>query len=145
MIAVNTRRLAFYLVLSYAVVAGGLSWWQVVDAQHLAARQDNPQVIAARRSAPRGSIFDARGLLLASSLVVDGTSQRTYRDPAFAQVIGYASLRYGTTGVERAWEVLEPVLDAPGQVVRYPRGGWGPAEADALIAPRKWHMSSEGD
>ncbi len=48
-------------------------------------------------------------------------------------------------GVERAWEVLEPVLDAPGRVVRYPRGGWGPAEADALIAPRKWHMSSEGD
>ena len=106
MIAVNTRRLAFYLVLSYAVVAGGLSWWQIVDAQHLAARQDNPQVIAARRSAPRGSIFDARGLLLASSEVVDGTSQRTYRDPAFAQVIGYASLRYGTTGVERAWDDL---------------------------------------
>jgi glucose-6-phosphate 1-dehydrogenase len=48
-------------------------------------------------------------------------------------------------GVERAWEVLEPVLDAPGRVVRYPRGGWGPAEANALIAPRKWHMSSEGD
>jgi glucose-6-phosphate 1-dehydrogenase len=48
-------------------------------------------------------------------------------------------------GVERAWEVLEPVLDVPGRVVRYPRGGWGPAEADALIAPRKWHMSMEGD
>ncbi len=106
MIAVNIRRLAVYLVLSFAVVAGGLSWWQVVDAQHLATRQDNPQVIAARRSAPRGSIFDARGLLLASSVVVDGTSRRSYRDPAFGQVIGYASLRYGTTGVERAWDDL---------------------------------------
>jgi peptidoglycan glycosyltransferase len=105
-IAVNIRRLAFYLVLSFAVVAGGLSWWQVVDAQQLASRQDNPQVIAARRSAPRGSIFDARGLLLASSAVVGGTSRRTYHDPAFGQVIGYASLRYGTTGVERAWDDL---------------------------------------
>jgi glucose-6-phosphate 1-dehydrogenase len=46
-------------------------------------------------------------------------------------------------GVERAWELLEPVLDVRGEVHRYPRGGWGPAEADALIAPRKWHMSTE--
>ena len=106
MIAVNIRRLAFYLVLSFAVVAGGLGWWQVVEAQQLAARQDNPQVIAARRSAERGSIFDVRGVLLASSVVVDGTSRRTYRDPAFAQVIGYASLRYGTTGVEGVWDDL---------------------------------------
>ena len=106
MIAVNIRRLAFYLVLSFAVVAGGLSWWQVVDARNLAIRQDNPQVIAARRSAPRGAIFDARGLVLASSVVVDGTSRRSYHDQAFGQVIGYASLRYGTTGVERAWDDL---------------------------------------
>ena len=46
-------------------------------------------------------------------------------------------------GVERAWELLEPVLDVPGEVHRYARGGWGPAESDALIAPRKWHMSTE--
>ena len=47
--------------------------------------------------------------------------------------------------VERAWEVLGPLLDRPGPVVKYPRGGWGPAEADALIAPRKWHVSSMRD
>ncbi len=127
MIAVNIRRLAFYLVLSFAVVAGGLSWWQVVAAQQLASRQDNPQVIAARQSAPRGSIFDANGVLLASSAVVDGTSRRTYRDPAFAQVIGYASLRYGTTGVERAWDDLltgradpDPLRELMNQILARP-------------------------
>ncbi|HSM39000.1 MAG TPA: penicillin-binding protein 2 [Candidatus Limnocylindrales bacterium] len=104
MIATNIRRLAIYLVLSFAIVSLGLSWWQVIDAQTLATRQDNPQVIAARRSALRGSIFDARGQLLASSQVVDGISRRSYLDGAFAHVIGYASLRYGTTGVERAWD-----------------------------------------
>jgi peptidoglycan glycosyltransferase len=103
-IAANVRRLAVYLLISFAIVSLGLSWWQVVDAQTLAARQDNPQVIAARRSALRGSIFDARGELLASSRVVDGISRRTYVDPAFTHVIGYASLRFGTTGVERAWD-----------------------------------------
>ncbi|MGZ6256048.1 MAG: peptidoglycan D,D-transpeptidase FtsI family protein, partial [Candidatus Limnocylindria bacterium] len=50
--------------------------------------------------------FDARGTLLASSKVIDGLSRRTYVDPAFSHVIGYASLRYGTTGVEKAYDDL---------------------------------------
>jgi peptidoglycan glycosyltransferase len=104
MIAVNVRRLAFYLVLSYAIVSGGLTWWQVIDAQTLAARPDNPEVIAARRSMPRGAIFDAQGRLLASSRVVDGISRRTYADPAFTHLLGYSSLRFGTTGLEHAWD-----------------------------------------
>jgi peptidoglycan glycosyltransferase len=105
-IAVNVRRLAVYLLLSFAIVSGGLTWWQVIDAQTLAARQDNPEVITARRTLPRGAIFDARGELLASSRLVDGISSRTYVDPAFTHLIGYSSLRFGTTGLERAWDDL---------------------------------------
>jgi len=105
-IVTNIRRLGFYLVLAFAVTAGSLAWWQIWEAPGLADRQDNPQVIAARRSAPRGSIFDAQGQLLASSTVIDGISRRTYADPAFSHVIGYASLRYGATAVERAWDDL---------------------------------------
>jgi glucose-6-phosphate 1-dehydrogenase len=44
-------------------------------------------------------------------------------------------------GIERAWEILEPVLRQPGVVVPYEPGTWGPPEAAALIAPRKWHIS----
>ena len=106
MIATNIRRLSLYLVLAFASVSGALTWWQLLDAHQLATRQDNPQVIAAHRSLPRGSIFDAQGRLLASSAVVDGVSRRTYLDPAFTHLIGYASLRFGTTGVERAWDDL---------------------------------------
>jgi peptidoglycan glycosyltransferase len=105
-IATNVRRLSVYLVLAFASVSGALVWWQVLDAQTLATRQDNPQVIATRRSLPRGSIFDAQGRLLASSVVTDGISRRTYTDPAFTHLIGYASLRFGATGVERAWDDL---------------------------------------
>jgi len=105
-IATNVRRLSIYLVLAFAAVSATLVWWQVLDAQTLATRQDNPQVIATRRSLPRGSIFDAQGRLLASSVVTDGISRRTYTDPAFTHLIGYASLRYGATGVERAWDDL---------------------------------------
>jgi peptidoglycan glycosyltransferase len=106
MIATNIRRLSVYLVLAFASISGTLVWWQVLDAQTLATRQDNPQVIATRRSLPRGSIFDSQGRLLASSVVADGISRRTYTDPAFTHVLGYASLRYGATGLERAWDDL---------------------------------------
>jgi glucose-6-phosphate 1-dehydrogenase len=46
-------------------------------------------------------------------------------------------------GVERAWELLEPVLNHPGSVVPYSRGSWGPEDADKLIAPRRWHISAD--
>ena len=104
MIATNVRRLGVYLMLAFAVVSGSIVWWQVVEADSLATRSDNPEVIAARRSLPRGTIFDSEGQLLASSEVIDGLSRRTYADPAFTHVIGYSSLRFGSTGLERAFE-----------------------------------------
>jgi peptidoglycan glycosyltransferase len=106
MIATNVRRLGLYLMLAFGVVTASITWWQVIEAQNLAVRPDNPEVIAARRTLPRGSIWDLNGQLLASSEVVDGISQRTYRDPAFTHVIGYSSLRFGSTGIERAYEDL---------------------------------------
>ena len=37
--------------------------------------------------------------------------------------------------VEAAWAVVDPLLRDHGTVHRYPPGGWGPPQADALIAP----------
>jgi glucose-6-phosphate 1-dehydrogenase len=47
--------------------------------------------------------------------------------------------------VERAWEVLMPVLEAPPSVDFYEPGSWGPKAADALIAPRVWHITALPD
>jgi peptidoglycan glycosyltransferase len=105
-IATNVRRLGLYLMLSFAVVSGSIAWWQVVEAPQLATRADNPEVLAARRSLPRGTIFDASGQVLASSEVIDGLSRRTYADAAFTHVIGYSSLRFGSNGIERVYEDL---------------------------------------
>lgn len=106
MIATNVRRLGLYLIVAFAVVSASLVWWQVVEAPQLAMRADNPEVLQARRTLLRGTIFDASGQVLASSALVDGLSIRTYTDTAFTHVIGYASHRFGTTGVERAFEDL---------------------------------------
>jgi len=43
-------------------------------------------------------------------------------------------------GVERAWEVVTPMLERPGPLCTYEPGTWGPVEADELIAPRRWHV-----
>ena len=43
-------------------------------------------------------------------------------------------------GVEEAWRVLEPLIDAPPPVHPYAPGGWGPPEADALVRGHGgWH------
>ena len=43
-------------------------------------------------------------------------------------------------GVEEAWRVMQPLLDAPSPVHPYAPGTWGPAEADALVAGHgRWH------
>ncbi|MGH2739729.1 MAG: glucose-6-phosphate dehydrogenase [Actinomycetota bacterium] len=47
-------------------------------------------------------------------------------------------------GVERAWEILAPVLEDLPPVIEYEPGSWGPAEAERLIAPRDWHRAERG-
>jgi penicillin-binding protein A len=123
-IATNVRRLGLYLMLAFAVVSGSIAWWQVIEADRLAVRPDNPEVIAARQSLPRGTIFDANGQVLASSTVVDGLSRRAYADPAFTHVIGYATHRFGSTGIERAFEDIligqtdpNPIRDFIGDIL----------------------------
>ena len=54
---------------------------------------------------------------------------------------GDHSLFTSEDAVERAWEVLMPVLENPPPVIQYPAGSWGPVEADDLILPRHWHLT----
>jgi glucose-6-phosphate 1-dehydrogenase len=43
-------------------------------------------------------------------------------------------------GVEEAWRVMAPLLNAPPPVHPYEKGSWGPAEADRLLAGHgRWH------
>ncbi len=67
-------------------------------------RPDNPAVIAIARRALRGPIVDRNGQWLArSDRDANGEATREYRDDAVSHVVGYASRRYGTAGLERAY------------------------------------------
>jgi glucose-6-phosphate 1-dehydrogenase len=58
-------------------------------------------------------------------------------------LIGDKTLFTRADGIERLWEAVQPVLDDPPAVLPYAPGSWGPAGADALIAPRRWHLPSD--
>jgi glucose-6-phosphate 1-dehydrogenase len=55
-------------------------------------------------------------------------------------MIGDHTLFTRADEVERAWELVTPILDTQGPALPYPAGSSGPQEADALIAPSHWHL-----
>jgi glucose-6-phosphate 1-dehydrogenase len=44
--------------------------------------------------------------------------------------------------VEEAWRIVDPVLKASPPLFPYEPGSWGPREAEALVAPDRWHDPS---
>ncbi len=55
-------------------------------------------------------------------------------------MLGDMSLFTSSDGIERVWEVSEPLLTSPPPVEPYEPDTWGPASADKLIAPYHWHL-----
>jgi len=97
--------LAVALAVAYAALAGGLAYWQVVQAQALTADPLNPLTLAAARSAPRGTIYDVNGVVLASNVRGrNGERLRQYGYSIAAPVIGYASPVFGTAALERTYD-----------------------------------------
>jgi glucose-6-phosphate 1-dehydrogenase len=56
-------------------------------------------------------------------------------------MLGDQALFTNAEGIERVWEVSEPLLQSPPPVIPYAKGTWGPAEVNNLTAPFHWHLS----
>jgi glucose-6-phosphate 1-dehydrogenase len=72
-----------------------------------------------------------------------GGSFRTQSAEAYERLLhdamaGDQTLFLREDAIERSWEIVAPILDAPGTVHPYAAGTWGPRAADELIAPRAW-------
>ncbi len=109
-------RLAGGVALAFGVVAAAAGYWQVVEGPSLARAPDNPAVVVAARTAERGRIYDRDGTLLAwNERTADGRSYRVYVDRSISHPIGYASVRYGSAELERAYEaeLVGAVSDDP--------------------------------
>jgi peptidoglycan glycosyltransferase len=92
------------LSLAFGVLAGGAGYWQVIRSQDLSTAPDNPAIAVAARSVVRGQIVDRDGRGLATNTKdPKGGFYRVYADQAIAPVVGYASRRFGTAGLERSF------------------------------------------
>ncbi len=58
-------------------------------------------------------------------------------------MVGDRTLFTSSEAIERLWEISEPVLEHRPPAIPYEPGSWGPVEADALIAPRRWHLPAD--
>ena len=57
-----------------------------------------------------------------------------------AALVGDTSRFTRQDGVEEAWRIMQPLIDAPPPVHPYVRGSWGPEAADSLVAGHgRWH------
>ena len=73
-----------------------------------------------------------------------GGSFRTRSTEAYERLLhdamaGDQTLFLREDAVERSWEIVAPVLDAPGPCIPTPRAPGARSAADELIAPRAWH------
>jgi penicillin-binding protein A len=110
---------AVALSLAFGLLAGAAGYWGVVRAPDLVRSPNDPAVIAAARTVPRGQILDRDGRVLARNKKdANGEYYRVYASQAISHVVGYASRRYGTAGIERAFDAElaglagDPLADA---------------------------------
>jgi glucose-6-phosphate 1-dehydrogenase len=59
-------------------------------------------------------------------------------------MVGDQSLFTSSDGIERLWEISEPLLQDPPPVEPYAPGTWGPDSINKLIAPFRWHLPGTG-
>lgn len=99
----------------------------------------NSAVALAARVKRAGKEFvgDQRELYLLDEHAGEETPYERLLSDAMA---GNGALFTREDAVEAAWTVVDPVLKTHDQAYRYRRGGWGPKQADALIAgDGGWH------
>jgi glucose-6-phosphate 1-dehydrogenase len=58
-------------------------------------------------------------------------------------MLGDHTLFTTAEGIERLWEISEPLLEARSGAIPYPPGSWGPGKIRDLIAPRTWRLPFE--
>lgn len=102
----SIRRLSAAFQGAFLIVALFAGYWALWRAPGLLAREDNPRQVLAEQSIQRGQIFDRDGVILADTTLDNGIVVREYPTHGSAPVVGYYSLRYGTSGIENEFDDL---------------------------------------
>jgi peptidoglycan glycosyltransferase len=118
------RRLGVFMVLCFVALFIQLNNIQVFKSNTLANAPNNPQVLAAQRSQPRGDILSSDGVNLAASVPAQHgvyKYQRVYNKNTavlFSQIVGFDSPIYGQTGVEAQYNSYLQAHTRPARSLR---------------------------
>lgn len=103
----NIHNLQRVLLVCFCCIALGLVYWQIIRADSLLRRDDNPRLILAEQRIRRGAIATLDGTILVETVIDEaGFAERRYYYPSLSPVLGYYSLRYGTGGLEASYDSL---------------------------------------
>jgi peptidoglycan glycosyltransferase len=105
------RQLAGGLMACYVLLFVALNYWQVGRQEDLNAHFDNTRAIRREFEKPRGPIETIDGVVAAKSVENPPGSrfkfQRQYpTDELFAQITGYYTFAFGSTGLERTQDAV---------------------------------------
>ena len=98
------RRLGTAVIVMVVLLLGNIAYTQVIKAEDYRGDPNNKRTLVAEYSRQRGQITAAGGVVLARSDPIDDqySYQRVYPEgAAYAHPVGYYSMRYGPTGIER--------------------------------------------
>ena len=118
---VRLQKLAGILSCALIILAVTCGYWAIVRSSYLGDRDDNVRRLISAQRTVRGAILDRDGQILADVAIgADGLVTRRYLVPDAAPAVGYASLRYGSAGIEDA---LEKTLTGEGSCTPW-RAWW---------------------
>lgn len=115
------RRVGIAVVVLMLILIGQVTYLQVINAKSLNDNPRNVRRILDEFAQPRGSIITADGRIAAQSVPAADQFKYQRQYPMadlFAQLTGYQSLTYGTTGLEAEYnDALTGKAIVPGNIV----------------------------
>lgn len=103
----NIKKLGYFLFAIFIVLIFYLTYLTFQKGEELATHPQNRRLAAKEAGIIRGTIYDRQGVKLAETRWSGQGGQRVYYTMGevspFAQVIGYVSERYGSSGLEAAY------------------------------------------
>lgn len=95
------RKIALIIIFNFVFLSLGLLYWQVVNADAMLDNPANRRAILLEKRIVRGGIYDRNGVVLAETIINDKGKERVYpHGEAFQPLLGYASIKYGSAGLE---------------------------------------------
>ena len=66
--------------------------------------------------------------------------QEAYERLLYDAMVGDQTLFLRSDAVDRAWEIVQPVIDDMPPVEHYAAGTWGPERSNDILEGRAWHI-----